>query len=169
MELMVAVGIVGILLAVAAPSFRDTIMNVRMTAQTNDLMADLALARSEASKRNVNVFLCASSNQTQCNSADWSTGWLVFADTNSNNRLDVGEVPIKSRPLAEGRNVIRSRGHAAVGPVPHVPFKPAGTTGIALIAFGICDTRTTPLAGRRIEITATGRPQVIRETCPFAP
>ncbi len=100
-EMMVVVAIVAILAAVALPSFRPLITNNRIVANTNDLVADLALARSEAAKRGGTtvVTVCASSDGTSCSgSTDWSAGRLVFVDggaqgvvdgTDSNNVLRI--------------------------------------------------------------------------------
>lgn len=52
MELMIVVVIVGILLAIALPSFSDSIDRNRLRAITNTLYGDLQFAKSEAIKRN---------------------------------------------------------------------------------------------------------------------
>ena len=163
LELMVALTIVGILMAIAAPSFREGLMGVRISGQTNDLMSDLALARSESVKRNQAVFLCASNNEATCEGAAWSDGWIVFADANGNNAWDDGELPMKSRGRIEGNNTVASNVGLSIG------YRPTGITGIGDATFVICDTRTTPNAGRRIVIGASGRPQVDRVTCPIDP
>jgi len=82
-EIMVVVAIIAILASVALPSFRPLIANNRIVANTNDLVADLALARSEASKRGGTtiVTVCSSSDGSSCSgSTDWSAGRLVFID-----------------------------------------------------------------------------------------
>lgn len=168
LELVVAVAIVGILLTLAVPSFREAMMNVRISAQANDLLADLALARSEAAKRNQGVFLCASNDQSTCNSTAWRDGWIVFADANGDNQWDAGDVLLKTRPAAEGSSTIVSRNHASTGGSVYMPYRPTGITGRGEIDFVVCDNRTTPNSGRRVNISALGRPQVTRVTCPFA-
>ena len=87
-ELMITVVIAAILLTVGIPSFRETIRNNRLTAHTNELVASLNLARSEAVKRNATVSVCKSKNGTQCNNCaggaggdnGWKEGWIVFAN-----------------------------------------------------------------------------------------
>ena len=168
-ELMVALSIMAILVAVAAPSFREALMNVRISAQTNDLMADLALARSEAVKRNLSVYLCTSKDQATCNGDSWSQGWIVAVDANADNLWDSTEVAIKARPPAEGNNTIASAGHSVSGTALMIPYRASGTAGNVVRRFVICDSRTTGTTGRRININVTGRPQVERVTCPAAP
>ncbi|MBV5333049.1 GspH/FimT family pseudopilin, partial [bacterium] len=61
-ESMVVVAILGILAAIAVPSFKSTIESSRRTTYANQLLEDLALARSEAIKRGGRVGVCPSSH-----------------------------------------------------------------------------------------------------------
>lgn len=54
-ELLITITIVGILAAVALPSFRSFVAQQRIKTASFDLMSMLTLARSEAIKRNANV------------------------------------------------------------------------------------------------------------------
>lgn len=83
-ELLVTIVIVAILSAMAAPSYRSVITDMRMGSEINSLLGDLNFARSEALKRGQNVSVCASpspsSATTVCTSTtDWSSGWVVLA------------------------------------------------------------------------------------------
>ena len=69
-ELMIAIALLGILLGIAIPTYRDVILNQRLTNATNDLHAALSFARSEAGKRNTNVTL-------QSAAGGWVDGWRV--------------------------------------------------------------------------------------------
>lgn len=90
-ELMVTVVVAAILLAVGVPSFRELIQNNRLATATNEVVATLHLARSEAVKGNARVTVCKSANGTSCvTSGNWSQGWLVFTDPNSNAAYDSG-------------------------------------------------------------------------------
>lgn len=91
-ELMTALSVMGILVAIAVPSFRSITANSRAQAATSDLVTSLNLARSEALRRSNNVVACASTNQSTCNSANWATGWIVFSDGNGNDLVDAGEL-----------------------------------------------------------------------------
>lgn len=54
-ELMVAIAILAILLALAVPSVQEMIKNNRVTAQHNELVALLNYAKSEAVRRNESI------------------------------------------------------------------------------------------------------------------
>ena len=68
-ELVVTVTIVGILAAIAAPSFNDFMAQQRIRNAAFELMADLTYARSEAVKRNADV--------TVTRSGTWTGGWTI--------------------------------------------------------------------------------------------
>jgi type IV fimbrial biogenesis protein FimT len=72
MELIVTLTILGILASIAAPSFRDIMMDQRVKSASFDMTAALILARSEALKQNGSVTLAPSSGTTE-----WANGWTV--------------------------------------------------------------------------------------------
>jgi type IV fimbrial biogenesis protein FimT len=77
-ELLITVAVASILLAIAVPSFNQMIISGRLTAQSNEMVGAISLARSEAIKRNASVTLCRSTNATDCvTTADtWGT-WII--------------------------------------------------------------------------------------------
>lgn len=83
-ELMVTVIIVAILSAMAAPSYRSIVTDMRLRSEINSLLNDLNFARSEALKRGQSITVCPSLSPTSttiaCDAtANWSTGWVVLA------------------------------------------------------------------------------------------
>jgi len=92
-EIMVTVVIVGIFASIALPSFARIIENNRINTATNELISNLLLTKSEALKRRNTVTLCPSINQSTCtNSADYSVGWIVFLDCDSDGDRDLGAI-----------------------------------------------------------------------------
>jgi type IV fimbrial biogenesis protein FimT len=83
-ELMVTLSVAGILLAVAVPSFTQLAVNSRLTTQTNDVVAALNLARSEAIKRNTSVSFCRAVSETTANCAAASGAWTNWIVTTGN-------------------------------------------------------------------------------------
>ena len=176
-ELMITVSVLAILLGIAAPSFRDTLLNVRMTALANDLMTDLATARSEAAKRGVRVVLCTSSNGTSCTNTSWQSGWIVFADgVTANGLVDTGESVLKVvRTPATSASISATGASTATGGGAYIQYRPSGTNSVTAgsIVLTLCDERTTANVGanaalnkgRQITIGTTGRAAVARYTC----
>ena len=78
-ELMVTLAIAAIIISIAAPSFKAIIDNNRVTTATNDFTASIALAKTEAVKRNTNAQICPSNG-----GSDWSGGYRIGIDLNGN-------------------------------------------------------------------------------------
>ena len=83
-ELMVGISITGVLMAFAVPSFTYMLKQNRAMGMTNELVASLNLARSEAVRRNQQVTVCISdvtASNTSCStSLGWQNGWVAFLD-----------------------------------------------------------------------------------------
>jgi type IV fimbrial biogenesis protein FimT len=89
-ELMVTIAIVAILVAVAFPSFESSLRSSRLATASNELMASVSLARSEAIRNPGGAGLCTSVDGMACG-GDWNDGWIVWIDTTDNQLLDAGE------------------------------------------------------------------------------
>jgi type IV fimbrial biogenesis protein FimT len=109
-ELLAALAVVAILVGIATPSLRQFSANSRTIAATNSLVTALATARSEALRQSRTVTVCASSDQQTCaNSANWSTGWIVFADVSGTpGVLDAGDTLLQSWPAPGNMTVTAS-------------------------------------------------------------
>ena len=84
-ELLVVVAIAGVLAVLALPSMRDLVVANRMKTLSLDLYSSLALARSEAIKRNTsNVSMIAESG-------GWQNGWKVCYDANADGACGSAE------------------------------------------------------------------------------
>ena len=72
-ELLVVVSIVGILAAVALPSFKSLMQSQRVKSASYELFASLSVARSEAIKRNTQVTV------SPATANNWGSGWSITA------------------------------------------------------------------------------------------
>jgi type IV fimbrial biogenesis protein FimT len=79
-ELMTVSAIVAILLAIGVPAYKNITVSYRMSAEVNNLLGDLMLARGEALKEGTYVTACVSSNGTSCTAGAWQNGWIVFSN-----------------------------------------------------------------------------------------
>jgi type IV fimbrial biogenesis protein FimT len=97
LELVIVMGIAGILLTIAIPSYRYVTSSNRVSAEINGLLGDLQFARAEAIKEGLPVTVCISADGASCanvaGTPAWNTGWIIFSDTNGNERVDAGEGP----------------------------------------------------------------------------
>ncbi len=74
-ELMVTVAMLAILSAIAFPSFQSTLRSNRVATATNEMIAAIALARSEAVRNNRGSSICASSDGQFVVAAGATAGW----------------------------------------------------------------------------------------------
>ena len=87
-ELIVTLAVVSILLLTGIPMLNQMTNNNRLVTQINNIAGSLALARSEAIKRGRSITLCGSTDGATCNTDEWESGWIVFADPNNNAVFD---------------------------------------------------------------------------------
>ncbi|HHQ14371.1 MAG TPA: prepilin-type N-terminal cleavage/methylation domain-containing protein [Chromatiales bacterium] len=181
-ELMVAVAVLGTLLAIGVPALNEFFATSRMTATVNDVVSGLNLARSEALKRRSVVTLCASANSLEPNprcapAGGLTQGWIVFVDTNANAQVDAGEAVVATgRPAHEDIAARSAWDNGGTGDPCYTAFSMtgdrldlpgAGSDSLRNLQF--CDSRGDATvaggiaAGRWIRIAATGRPQMISE------
>lgn len=83
LELMIALLISAILMAIAVPSFTRIIRDNRVLSGANSLVGAIGQARSEALRRSRSVTVCPSVNGTTCSGSDWPGGWIVVLEKTS--------------------------------------------------------------------------------------
>lgn len=162
-ELLATLAVGTILISMGIPSYQSLVLSNSQTAEVNELIAGLSLARSEAITKNTRVTLCTSTNGTSCDAtADWSDGWLVYADNNNDSNLNAGEPVIKSSGAA--RKVTAKSAEFST----FITYRPNGramantprdNTG----QFTFCDKRGAGKA-KTVVIEASGRPRASQYT-----
>lgn len=171
-ELLVTVSVIGVLAAIATPSFTTLIKNNRLATETNDLMSDLALARAEAARRGARVSLCVSSDGATCASGSaWQGGRIVFTDAVTYGEVSTGDEILRVTQSAAAKKITITASGFVVGATStlnYLLFRPNGAVGSdAAGVFKICDDRTGAF-GREIEIMPIGRASLKTTTasCP---
>lgn len=103
-ELIVAIAVLAVMVALAVPSFTSLINGNRLTANSNELVASLQLAKMESLRRNLRVAVCESSDGASCTDGDEWSQWITIADADRNGaydqvlRVSVAEQAIEVRP-----------------------------------------------------------------------
>lgn len=111
-ELMVTVSVLGVLLAIALPSFQPLIERWRVRQATAALENSLYYARSEAIKRGGNISMekytntaggCQNAGTTQ----EWGCGWVICHDLNNNGTCNANDPKLQEIHLVGDVNVMR--------------------------------------------------------------
>jgi len=133
-ETLVVVSILGILAAIAVPSFQSTIESNRRQTYANQLFEDLAFARGEAIKRGGRVVVCPSYSGSQCtNEIDWKVGWMVFADADDNAWQTTGDTTLRVHEKLDLPSDWVAKGNTTSGK--YVSYRPLGNTQAS---FRVC-------------------------------
>jgi|GEM_PF-685163 len=166
METMIVVVILGILLATALPTFARFLSFSRASGATADFVHAIALARSEALRRNGRVYLAPTNTH-------WRDGWAVFVDRNDNRLFDP---PDGASNSVAGDELIFLHGAlpatvAVTNPAnpAHEPFTDSGSPHRAYVMFdgaGYARQRNGALLLGSLVVTDTsGSAQTVRTVC----
>ncbi len=144
-ELLITIVIAGILASAAIPFFQDFIAGQRIKTASFDLMSALSLTRSEALKRNADVFIIQADG-------GWQNGWRV--------RATVGGVVTTLNEQAAFRGLSITRNPVA----DRVTYNNSGRLSGAVAPFSISNPSNN--ARRCIRIDLSGRPNSTVGACP---
>ncbi len=179
MELMIVLALAAVILAIGAPNFREFRQNNRLTAATNDFLASVQLARTEAVKRQTTVSICPSDDPAAptagCVAGEF-TRWIVFEDADDDCERSAGEPLIRAeigRDTEPRSDLERERRLRAAADGSCVSIASTGFTrdlGDSASRFVFCDARgidvqpgTDQSLGRGIVLNRTGRAQITRD------
>lgn len=159
-ELLIVIGLAAIVLAMALPSFVDSMRSNRVATTTNLTLATLSYARSEALRSRSTATVCPrGAGDASCGS-DWGWGMLVWTDDNRNERLDAIEVrrlvePTQGTLIAAGFDAVAfdQRGRSTATAARQFALKP--------------DTCKSGSANvRTVSVSLTGQIDMQRGQCP---
>jgi type IV fimbrial biogenesis protein FimT len=136
-ELMLVVLLMAVLAAFAFPAFQSFIASTRLTAESNELLSGLNLARSEAVRLQRRVVLCRAAASdgvvtfaegSGCITSDdgqpWQ-GWGVFVDQDTDGVLDADEDVVRVQAISGA--ALRITSDANLGAAGNrVVFRPDG-------------------------------------------
>jgi len=150
-ELMVAVVVIAIILALASPDYNTVKLKNEAINVTGELSTALQLARTMAVTRGLPSGFCASSDQATC-SGSWSDGWIIFVDENRNNTMDGVEAPVQVYKTGTENFINITSTHPAI-----LFFRPSGGAIIpASIDYQICVDSGATYRNREIYVSPVG-------------
>jgi type IV fimbrial biogenesis protein FimT len=136
LELMIVVAIVGLLAAVAFPSFREALAMSRMKTLAADIHLSMLRARSEAIKRNGNVTVAATDG-------NWLSGWTVSDDIEVHDAVEAPSLTISGSTS--------------------VTFTPNGRSTTTPVFVNLVSTETALV--RCVNVSLSGQPVIKDGTC----
>lgn len=181
-ELMIVIALTAILSSIAIPSYKNLIINNRISSYAKDLHGALVLARTEAIKRSRTVVICKSSNAdtlgaicdptpgVNFNNTGWGAGWIIFVDVNNDNIYVPG---IDQLIRAQGR-IIETVPDGSIVSSSGVEFLAFTSTGQSTVATNYVINRPGTDADashdRAVCVGIGGRARVgLSPNCPLTP
>ena len=154
LELMVALAVLSLLLALGAPAFGSLLDDQRMNSSAASLLHSVHYARTEAVRRNRHITLTPVDG-------DWNNGWLIFIDRNHDGLYDPGEVLLQAEYPARSQRL-----HANANVATYLRYNAQGESellngGFQSGTFSFCP-RQAGREGRRLIINRVGRARVER-------
>jgi type IV fimbrial biogenesis protein FimT len=144
-ELVVVVMLVGILASLAVPAFSNLIATQRLSTAVSDIYTALATARSEATKRNVDVTLAQKTG-------GWINGWEILDPADTTKKLLDHNALFGAAITASLTSVVyQSSGRVSGGTRP---------------SFVITMTAGTSTQSKNVCVDLSGRPFVSTASCP---
>lgn len=134
-EMMMAIAVMAVLLAVAVPSFTGIIRSQRVKTAAFDLQSSLVYARSEAIKRSSNVDLVPVST------SDWASGWSIVA----------GSTTLRTQQAFPSVSI--------AGPTANVTYQRSGRlTNTSAPSFTVKSSESDSTTARCVNVDLSGRP-----------
>lgn len=84
-EMMIALAVMSIIFGIAVPSFQTMITNARVSTAMGEMSSAVALARSEAIKRDLPICITPGTATTASTNSSFAKGWSIWVDTPGNN------------------------------------------------------------------------------------
>lgn len=172
LELVMGVSVMAVVLAIAAPSFRQITESNRFAGTSHELTVSLTTARTLAISRGHRVSVCPMTHDQRCTgSNDWSQGWMVFLDAERTGQPKDATAILQVVQRQSGAAFPR----VATTPGRHlVRYSPDGMAGGSNLTLSICAGHQDRLLGQ-VVVAVSGRTRSTRQpargetTCPVGP
>jgi type IV fimbrial biogenesis protein FimT len=151
-ELLISIAAVGILLAIAIPTYAGAMARAQLGAAESAIFTSVNNAVNYSFINGSRAVLCPSRSGLGCEDGfDWSHGWLVFQDDNANRERDSGEKILNTQTqISPTLHILSSVGRTRIA------FQSGGGNFGSNAHFKLCDERS-PQRSRSLFLSNTGR------------
>lgn len=150
-ELIVAIAIVSVVLAISIPSFSPMVHRVDSSTSVNQMIGLLHYARSAAINHGTLVTLCPTADFIHCTN-DWNLELMVFTDPDKDRTVSPGETLLRiQQPDQTAHWTMRPANKS------YFQFDPDGTVHGTLGSLLYCHQSQAPELARRLFLNLGGR------------
>jgi type IV fimbrial biogenesis protein FimT len=148
-ELLMALAVAGILLAIGAPAFGSLLARSHRQSAEAALQVSLMHARELAITRSEQVVVCPTKDGRNCTTDElWQEGWMIGVDADHDRNPDA--VLARFDGMPQLMHIVSSRGRS------RVVFQPDGSAGGSNAQLTICYTGDSK-EGRAVIVANSGR------------
>jgi type IV fimbrial biogenesis protein FimT len=148
LELLISVGVLYVVLAIAAPSAKRILDKHRIAADINHTNALIRFTRNHAISTYQSTKICPSSDYAAC-SRNWQLPLIVFVDENRNNIRDTNE------PMLAAGQALREQ-HKIKGPLSAITFYESGDNA-SPASLLLCPQSNDNSLARALYVSLQGR------------
>lgn len=119
-EMMITIVVAVVLVGIAMPNFRSFMRRNNVTAQTNNLLADIQYARSEAVTQRRLVSVCAlapaPAGGVGCvagGSSNFDNGWLIYTSSTANSDYSAADTSAQILRTTDAPRTVSVRANTA--------------------------------------------------------
>ena len=98
-ELIISIAVLAIITAIALPHFQQLMAEQEVKSTLSKLALANRSAKNLALVHRANIVICPSKTLTQCEPANWNSGFIVFIDINKNRLVDSAEKVLQTEVL----------------------------------------------------------------------
>lgn len=141
-ELLVSIAIFAIIAAIAMPYFQQQMAQQEIKTTIAKLINANQTSKNLALLHHTNIVICPSKLLTQCEPAQWNSGFIVFTDFNKNRTLDEDEKILHSEALDLQYGTLNWKGTLNIPSITFLAISglPNGSNG----GFYYCSTTGLP-------------------------
>ena len=157
-ELMIVMGLTGLLLSLAVPALDMFTTSARSTGAVNDFVSSMHVARSTAITTNFRTTVCASAGGANCEAVSWDQGWIVFTDRDSDQTVDNDETIVATSDGIDGLSIQSGEFGQFLMYRPNGRVMTSSANGNSG-QFTVCDNRGSEFA-KVLIVDLSGRPRM---------
>lgn len=137
LEMLIAIVVAAVLLAVAVPAWSAARAKVHATRVRAAMTVTLNDSLRHATVTGAEVVVCPTLGGSGCiKGTDWSHGWIAFADLDGDRARSERETLLHREPKLEGDVKLRSTPGRT-----RLVFQPGGSNAGSNVTFTLCDDR----------------------------
>jgi type IV fimbrial biogenesis protein FimT len=160
-ELMVAIAVLAILAALAAPGFANVTRRLHVDTVREQFIGSMNFARTEAIRRGRNVVMRRIEPCTNA-ATEWYCGWNVFVDLDQDNTMDAGEPLL--REVSGDPNVRIERTNPVGGAfIQFTRFGLPNQSGLSFQIFPASQDAANATNAQRICMSDAGRTRTVKD------